>query len=82
MWYETSYYAPAYTEHVFCKLETVHKYPAHASFRVFIKHVNLTTEEKNQVLNESNPPSEPIFLHGLDYKFQREDCIGDRGKEY
>ena len=22
MWYETSYYAPACTEHVFCKLET------------------------------------------------------------
>ena len=53
-------------------------------FTCFIKslELNLVTEERKQVFDVYNPPSEPIFLHSPDYKFQREDCIGDSGHEY
>ena len=81
MWHETTMHLHALS---MCSvsLKRVYKYPANALLRVFIESREFNNGEKNQVLNESNPPSEPVFLHGLDYKFQREDCIGDRVNEY
>ena len=50
----------------------------------FIKSLELSliTEEGNQVFDVYKLPSEPIFLHSPDYKFQREDCNGDSGREH